>query len=267
MDDPLDTPPQLDDTTPAPVRHSVRYKKKYGRGRLKKTIIWIGALIAVAGIGYEAYRVFTKKSKPLPVTPVAVQQPPTSIESVPKDVPDAGTEKEFTSAALNVKLKYPDTWKVTETSDAGIRLESPQFSFITNEEGSVAGVFRIYIRKGARESDSKYIGRGYAISPSEKLTYTNPGNDQRKETLITKFGLDEPTNFAYFFIAGNFQLNKGDTLGPTYGKEADTFIIAGGYASSQKAGDMGFYTVAPDLPATSNAYKQAVGIIASLQLN
>lgn len=264
MEDPLAQPPELDDT-PVSVRHSVRTKAKMGR--VKKFLILIGITLLIFGVGYEAFRVFTKRSKPKPVQPAKVQTTAQSLQSIPKDVPDAGTTKNHASTDLNLKFDYPDTWKVSQTADQGIRVESPEFSFVTNEEGTVAGMFRVFIRRGARESDSKYIGRGYAIAPSEKLTYTKPSNDQRKETLLTRFGLDEPTNFAYFFIAGNFQLSKGDTLGPNYGKEADTYIIAGGYTGKDKIEDMATYTVAADLTDTSNAYKQAVHIIESLQLN
>ncbi len=264
MEDPLAAPPQLDKQPPTLERHSVR--QKAGKSRIKRTIIILGALIALLGIGYEAFRVLTKKSKPAPVSPPTVQESVQTSQAIPNDVPDAGSTKQFSSTQLNLKFSYPDTWKVTETADQGIRIESPEFSYITNDEGQVDGHFRVYIRRGARAADSKVIGRGYADAPSEKLAYTNPSTDQRKETLLTRFGLDEPTNFAYFFIAGNFQLNKGDTLGPNYGKESETYIIAGGYTNSKKTDDMDFFSVATEMPLTSNAYKQAVQIIASLQL-
>lgn len=267
MDDPLAEPPHFsdEDTVPTPTRHSVR--QKTGLSSFKKFFVFVGGCLVVAGIAYGALRVLSKKSKPAPVKQAVVQDSLQALQNVPKDVPDAGSTKEYKNDALGLKLSYPDTWKVSDTADQGVRIQSPEFSFISNEEGTVAGFFRIYIRRGARESDSKYIGRGYAVAASEKLTYTNPSNDQRKETLITRFGLDEPTNFAYFFIAGNFQLSKGDTLGPNYGKEADTYIIAGGFSGSKLTDDMATYSVAADLPTTSNAYKQAVAIIASLQLN
>lgn len=266
MEEPSSQPPQFTDSggTTTPERHSIRQKASLSR--FKKTIIWIGIIIIVSAIGYEAFRVFTKKHI-TPVKQVTTQTLQQEIASVPKDVPDAGTTKPYANPALSLKLSYPDTWKVTETTDQGVRVESPEFSFISNEQGSQTGVFRIFIRKGARASDSKYIGRGYALAQSEKLNYTNPAADQRKDTLITQFGLDEPTNFAYFFIAGNFQLSKGDTLGPSYGSEPETYIISGGYSGPKLTDDMATYTVASDMPTTSNAYKQAVTIISSLQLN
>ncbi len=253
----------MDEPTSTPERQSIRTKASLSR--FKKSIIWIGIIIVILAVGYEAFRVLTKKQT-APVKQVAVQTAQTA-PSLPKDVPDAGATKPYSNTALGVKLSYPDTWKITEMPDQGVRIESPEFSFISNEQGTQNGLFRLYIRKGARMSDSKFIGRGYALAPSEKLIYTKPANDQRKDTLITQFGLDKPDNFAYFFIAGNFQLSKGDTLGPHYGNEPETFIIAGGYSGPKLTEDMATYTVAPDVTTTSNAYKQAVMIISSLQLN
>lgn len=267
MDEKPPASPQYSETGggSAPRRHSIR--KKADIGRFKRFFVITGGIILLLGASYEAYRVLTRKSKPVAPKPVAQQSTNTVAQSVPKDVPDAGATKPYKNMALGVEFTYPDTWKVSETADSGLRIESPAFSFTSSDEGNVNGLFRIYIRKGARTSDSKYLGRGYAVAPSEKLTYTNPANDQRKETLITQFGFDEPSHFSYFFIAGNFQLAKGDTLGPDYGKEPETFIIAGGFSGEKLTDDMQMYSVATDIPTSSNAYKQAIGILASLKLH
>ena len=44
-------------------------------------------------------------------------------------------------------------------------------------------------------------------------------------------------NFAYFLVAGNFNLKKGDSLGPSYGKEANTFLVTGGYSARDLTDD------------------------------
>lgn len=181
------------------------------------------------------------------------------------DVPESTKFKDYSNGFLGFKLKHPDTWTTAEV-DNGVRIESPKFSYRTEAKGSVEGNFRIYIRKGARPQDGKYIGRGYAVQPSEKLTYTNPAPGQLTETNLTLFGLDEPTDFGFFMIAGNYSLQKGDTLGPNYGREAETYIIAGGFSEASLTDDLATNPVDLEYVQTSSAYKQAIEIIKSLNL-
>lgn len=230
--------------------------------KLKKYLIRIPLLIILlAGLGFGGYTWLHKKPVPKPAPQPAT---PTTAQ---KDVPDAKGTKVYESGLLAVKLTYPDTWKATESADrTSVRLESPDFSYQSSAKGTVSGDFRISIRMGARDIDDKYIGRGYAMQPSDKLTYSAPAAGQRPDTYLSLFGLDTPNNFAFFLIAGNYNLKQGDSLGPSYGKEAETYIISGGFASKDLADDLATNPVAPALVKTSNAYKQAVDILTSLQL-
>ena len=83
---------------------------------------------------------------------------------------------------------------------------------------------------------------------------------------MSLFGLDTHNNFGFFLIAGNFQLNPGDTLGPNYGKEPDTFIVSGGYSDPKLTIDMATHPVDPTYITTSKAYSQAQDILKMLQL-
>jgi hypothetical protein len=223
-------------------------------------------LLVLGLIGFGIWKfVLSDKPKPESNQNTASQDSQTSNTPTVADVPDATSTKEYSNGFMGLKLTHPDTWVVTEANN-GVRLESPTFDYQTEAKGKVNGQFRIYIRKGARTNDGTYIGRGYAIQPSEKLTYSNPAPGQRTDTNLTLFGLDEPTNFAFFMIAGNYSLQKGDTLGPGYGKEAETYIIAGGFSEKTLTDDLATNPVNPDLLKTSNAYKQAVEILKSLQL-
>lgn len=224
-------------------------------------------VIVIAALAFAGWKFFgSKKPADKPATSSAPSLQTEPAEETNKDIPDAAETKEYESGFLGVKLTHPTTWTATEAEDTNsVRLESPTFAYQTLK-GQVTGNFRIYIRKTAREVDGKYIGRGYAIAPSEKLTYTKPALGQRAETSLTLFGLDTPDNFAFFMIAGNYNLKKGDTLGPDYGKEAETYIIAGGYSSKELKDDLATHPVAIEMPKTSNAYKQAIDILKSLQL-
>lgn len=226
-------------------------------------VIALVALIVIV-LGIFA---FSKTNKKTPAVTEGTNQTPQVTEVVTeKDVPDSADTKLFENGFLGVKLTHPANWTAVDTESNGIRVESPEFSYKTLSGQEVTGNFRIYIRKGARTQDSKYIGRGYAIQPSETLTYSKPALGQRSETFLTLFGLDTPDNFAYFFIAGNYNLATGDTLGPDYGKEPETYIISGGFSAKELEDDMATNQVSTELIKTSNAYKQAIEILKSLQI-
>lgn len=183
-----------------------------------------------------------------------------------KDVPDSSAEKKsHTSDFPRVEFKYPSNWTVSE-NQKGIRVESPEFQYDLANGSTKKGNFRIYIRQGARQVDSTYIGRGVASKASEILTYSEPAPGQRTETNLSFFGIDSPDHFAFFFIAGNFTLSPGDTLGPDYGKEPETFIISGGYSDKSLTDDMATNPVSLDNFDKTNAYRQALDILKSLKV-
>ncbi len=236
--------------------YPVKKRKKY-----PFVIIFI---LLLAALGYGSYKIGSRKPTAKPASS-NTQSP--SVVPAAKDVPDTADTKVYENGFLGVKLTYPSNWTATETENKdAVRLESPDFSYTAASDATVNGNFRIYVRKGAREVDGKYIGRGYAMQASEKLVYAQPAPGQRADTYLSLFGLDTPDNFAFFLIAGNYNLVKGDTLGPAYGREAETYIITGGFSAKDLKDDLATNPVAPDLIATSNAYKQAQDILKSLQL-
>ena len=248
-----------DSATPGPNY----YKQKGSRRHSKKLLIGLLVLVILFGLGFAGWKL-TKHSKPAAKAPAVSNT--TSQSSIVSDVPDVTTTKTYNSDNLDLQLTYPSDWILSTEADSSIRIVSPAFSYKTISGDSVMGNFRVYIRQTARAVDDKYIGRGVAIEPSQSLTYSKPTPTQRQTTYLTNFGLDTPDNFAFFFIAGNFNLNKGDTLGPTYGTEPGTDIISGGYSSSSLTDDMATNEVSVSTFAQTNAYKQAVDIIKSLEL-
>lgn len=231
----------------------------------KPLIIVVLVVLVIGAVGFGAKQLLGNKSSSEPSD--SNNQVAESIPEPETDTPLTTETKTYDNGPLGIALIYPADWRIEEGTDRGVRIVSPDFSYSSLTDQDVAGNFRIYIRKGARATDSKYIGRGVAILPSETLVYTNPALGQRSETLISFFGLDEAKGFNYFFIAGNFKLQVGDTLGPDYGKEPETFIIAGGYSSDLQEEDMDFTSVNQKALSESNSYKQAVNIIKSLELH
>ncbi len=265
----MDNDPNYSDPVELPgakTRHkSPKFKpKRPFLETAKKPFLILMTLLALTGIGYGVWKLIPDKKD----SPQASQQNQPALPQTPavtSDIPDAKNSETFRSDNLRLEFRYPKEWKVSEAEN-GIRITSPDFSYVTVGSGEKTGNFRIYIRKGAREIDGKYIGRGIAVKPSEKLTYSNPGPGQRTDTLLSSFGIDNTDNFAFFLIAGNFQLDKNDTLGPNYGREPDTIIVAGGYSDSGLTDDLATNPVPVDYLQASKAYSQALEIIKSIKL-
>jgi len=237
-------------------------KLKNGRKGLKVVITVVVALV-LAVVGWYF---FIRKS-PAPAQPAANNNGSNERTADDNDdVPEAQLSETYTNSPYRMTLKYPKTWEVAEQDDGSVIINSPDFSYKTSKGETKNGNFRVYIRKGATVADSEVIAKGVAIQPSEKLTYSNPTADQRKETNLSFFGLDDANNFAFMLITSNFDLKKGDTLGPNFGKETDTFIISGGYSESSMQPGMATNQIPVNGFQDTNAYKQAVQIIQSLQI-
>lgn len=231
----------------------------------KKLFIGLLALLAVSGLAFGGWKLFADKEE--------VQQPE-SQQSTNQDQTDnvaseglgsSELDKEYTNDFLRLNFKYPASWTVNDVDDA-ITIKSPDFKYQQNNGMEATGYFKIYIKKGAAQSDSKYLGQGYAVANSEKIAYSEPATGQRSETFLTDFGLDTPDNFAYFIVQGNFDLKKGDTLGPSYAKEIDAYLISGGFSSSDQTENMATNTVSLDTYKSDEAYKVAIEIVKSLKI-
>lgn len=232
-----------------------------------KKVLWtvvtiIISVVLLGGVAYGFWVLVFHKNKPAAKTAQSTTQSPPPTK---QEVASATLTKTYESPRLPVVFSYPGNWTVSEAT-GGIRVVSPDFPLETLDKGRVTADFRVYIRQGARDVDSKYIGRGVVIKPSEKLVYKQPAVGQRTDTNLSSFGLDTPDNFAFFLIAGNFSLHKGDTLGPGYGTEPQTYIITGGYSSNTLTDDLATYQVSTETYQNNQAYKQAIAILESLQL-
>lgn len=261
MEDDLKSAAESLKDLPSERKYMPQPAKKY---RSKKPLLFLAVvvLIILGGAAVKKY-ILDKRGK----TPAATQSPATSTPKkteVARDVPETAALQDYKSTILGLSFKYPKTWVVSE-AEGGLRVESPDFTYTAIQAGDVTGNFRVYIRKGSRDEDGKYIGSGVAIKPSEKLTYTQPVVGQRTETLLSSFGYSSPDIFSFFLIAGNFQLAIGDTLGPNYGREPDTIIVAGGYSSKGLSEDLSMNSMDPETYMSTNAYKQAYALIESLQ--
>lgn len=262
---PLDVPGEPlrgSQQTPRPV-------KKQRRFPLKKLLKVLLIIIMMTLIIFGVWKFFNKNDGTPASEESNIQERSAAAEPETSqaldDIPEATDFKTFQTDHPRISFDYPDTWSVAE-NDRGVRVESPNFKYMTTEGVDVEGNFRVYIRQQARTSDGEYIGRGLAIEPSQKFTYSQPVVGQLPETNLIHFGLDTTDHFAYFFIAGNYALEKSDTLGPGYGQEAGAYIITGGYTEKALEDDMATHRVSLDYYKDTTAYKQALKIIESLKL-
>lgn len=252
--------PSLDDETkPQPPK-----LKKSGGKWLAVVLVFVAVLLVAAAGWYFFLRT---SSSPEP-TPQATTQSDSGVSSTDdNDVPEAENTESFTSDPYRLTLQHPKTWIVTEEDDNSILVQSQDFSYKTVDGTTKKGNFRVYIRKGATTADSEIIATGVAIAPSEVLKYTDPTPSQRTETNLSNFGIKDTSNFGFLLITSNFSLKTGDVLGPNFGNETDAFIIGGGYSESGITPGMATNQVSATDYDQTNAYKQAIAIIESLQIN
>lgn len=248
--------------------HSTRpqkFKTKRNWSKIfKKAAVALLAIVVLAGLGLGAYTLFGQRdsAEDQPTESASVESSEADPESL--EVAQALSET-YSSSALRLDFMYPSDWTVNE-ADRGISVTSPEFSYTTFDGEEVTGNFKIYIRKGARSVDGKYLGRGLAIKESEEITYLAPESGQREDTFLSSFGLDKPDNFAYFIVQGNFELEAGDTLGPDFAKEVDAYLIFGGYGANDISDDLGSNQLPVDSYEQTSQYKTGVEIVRSLKL-
>lgn len=258
---PVDTGQDLDLPSPALEDEALPQPPKLKKSPKGIIIVFVViGVLAAAGVG--GWLLF---NNPEPET-----SPPTSPSAQSttndNDVPDASNSETFTSSPYRITFQYPKTWTVNENNDNSLLIQSQDFTYKTLDGQSKNGNFRVYVNKPAATADSAIIAKGVATQASTKLMYTKPTPAQRTETNLSTFGLDSENNFAFLLITGNFALQKGDTLGLNFGKEAETILIGGGF--SEPGLEPGMATNAVPLSdfQNTNAYKQAIAIIQSFEI-
>lgn len=252
--------PGEDQHQPAP-----QFKTKKSKKIPKKILFVLGLVLFAIAIGFAVWKLVPSKNETSNSTQPEQSTEQTAQSSNSNGLGDASLTEEYKSDFLRISFKHPSSWTVSEVNDA-ILVKSPDFKYEQNNGMEKDGFFKIYIKKGATDSDGKYLGRGYALASSEKITYSEPATGQRAETFLTDFGLDTPDNFAYFVAQGNFDLKKGDTLGPDFASEMDAYLITGGFSSSDQTESLATNILSVNEYKTNEAYKTAVEIIKTLKL-
>lgn len=237
-----------------------KLKKRSPKGLI--VVLVVALVLAVAGAA--GWYFFLREEPTQPAQQSQNSSQP--AQNTTDDVPEATNSESFTSSPYRITFQYPKTWTVTENNDNTVLVQSQEFTYKTADGQSKKGNFRVYISKPAAAADSALIAKGVANQASTKLAYDKPTAAQRQETNLSTFGLDNENNFAFLLITGNFTLQKGDTLGPNFGKEIETILIGGGYSEPGLEHGMATNTVPVDGFQDSNAYQQAIAIIKSFEI-
>jgi hypothetical protein len=238
---------------------------------IKRLVYLLVAIIAIAVVGFAAWKLIPSLSSKNEKTeqPNQSSQTQETTQASPEELALGSTAltKDYSSDILQLELKYPESWQVSEKGNY-ILIKSPGFDIADKSGVTSKTYFKVYIEMStAGTTDSKYLARGYAIAPSQKIGYTDPGPSQRKETYLTDFGLDTPDNFAYFILQGGFKLAKGDTLGPTYASETEAYLIAGGFGSEQQKDNLQTRIMPMDGIKQDMAYKTGLEIAKSIKFD
>lgn len=249
------------DLPEASVETDAHQQKPKTGFRYKRLIIIILILLVIGGIIYLLFL----RPKPASSPSATASSYASSDDTKKQDSTPAVELKKYNGDFPRIELSYPTNWTLVEKEN-GITISSPEFEYTTTNKGSIKGNFSVYIRQGAREQEGTYIGRGLAVRDSEKLVYTAPSSTQRPDTNLTLFGLDSADYFSYFFITGDYQLKKGETLGPNYGREAETYIITGGFGSEKQVATMDFNNLDVKVATSETTYKQGIDIVKSIKV-
>lgn len=234
---------------------------------IKRLILLIIAVAVLAAVGVVAWKLVPAKDEPRQPAQTSQDQtkPAQTTDPVAAALADTQLSQTYTSDLLRLSLKYPSGWKVSEDNNA-VTVKSPSFDIADNSGIENTTYFKIYIKLGATDDEGKYLGKGYAVAPSETINYSDPEVGQRKTTFLTDFGLDNTDNFAYLVVQGNFELEKGDTLGPKFASEPDSFLVSAGFATAEDTGGLQTTLMPIDSYKDNLAYKTGVEIIKSLRL-
>lgn len=262
---PLSPPQDSDDMPPPPVLDDELPPQPPKLKKSPKGLVVVLVVIAVLTLaGIAGWLLFGRDSGT--TNPPTNQPTQNNTTTNTDDVPEAVNSETFTSSPYRITFQYPKTWKVTENNDNSLLVESQAFTYKMNNGQTKNGNFRVYVTKPASNDDSAIIAKGVANQASTKLVYTKPTPAQRTETNLSTFGLDSENNFVFLLITGNFTLQKGDTLGPNFGKEIETIVIGGGYSEPGLQPGMATNVVPLSGFQETNAYKQAIAIIQSFEI-
>jgi len=223
------------------------------RRRKRRRLIMLIVLVLLIAGGAAGYFLVVKKPK----APEQTQsQTPAATETPVSTEPEELSEH-YVSQTLQLAVDYPKTWQKDETGTSQLKLESP----ITKLDGTDTKIVVTVMAKTANPPG--FTGTsGLAAAVSQKIAYTTPSQNQRKETYLS-FVSFAGGNVSALYITGDSGYQKDQTIPKTDVAKGDpmvavTLLKCEGTTCTEPA------SVSPELAQTNSTIQTAISILKSL---
>ena len=207
----------LEDASRSTADYAQKFKAPEHHNHQKKPRRWLKLLIVLIVLGVlggGSYWAYLTLTEPLPQnnnTDDAAATPPaqTETEATPEEI----TQETYTSTDLNLSLKHPSNWTVTDTKKDVLELESPETELVDEAGEAVQATAIIRIVPTSASLTSFPSSGAVAARNSVKFAYTAPAEGQRQETMLSfvnSSGSEEHMNGVY--ITGDNTYAKGGKI-------------------------------------------------------
>jgi hypothetical protein len=221
-------------------------------------------MLLVAGAAFAAYKYGTKKA-----SAPAKKAPASQTSTVPKQEKIAAVPtKHYDSTIYTLGFDYPETWTVSDT-DSKLTVTSPSIQ-LTGTNGSAAGAHVVVTIQNPQKTIPGYPSAGaVAALTSDKLTYKQPTAVQRAQTYLSYLGY-KATGLDALYITGDNGYQQGQTVPMSDIVKGNplvsiTFVTCSTVGCSNTTPTS--VTLSADGWKSSNASKQVIGLLQSMQVN
>lgn len=153
--------------------------------RVRKTLIILGTVIALAAIGFGLYWLFLKDDGKKAADSQAQNDRPETSQQPANDEVSTKTEH-YISNSFMLEFDHPDDWTVIETAGSGqLTVQSPTLQLKAATGGSITGRIVFKIRNKQQPLPEFDEGNALAALESEKINYTKPSSVQRGSTYLS----------------------------------------------------------------------------------
>ena len=171
-------------------------KEQHRKSKRNKIIfISIIVILLLAVGGYFGFKFLNKEPAP------QQQAQETSQEDTNQNEQTAPVE-EYNSRDLQLSLEYPGNWEVDDSEIGKLLITSPETALTDAIGNEVQGKVVFTIVNAGGDIPGFVIDGGTAAIASEKITYTRPSQNQRKQTHITLVAF-EPTGVEAVYVTGD----------------------------------------------------------------
>lgn len=222
-------PPEYDDEAAAEyVSHLKPVQDEKKQKKTKRIIMIVVVVVLVVGAA-AAYFLFFKSDNSAKQTPAPSSQ--TETVASPEEI---GTKK-YTSTELRLSLEYPANWKVKDDVQGLVTFTSPVVKIKENNGGEVdAKIVLGLVAAGSDVPGYENSNSATAVMDSEKITYANPSQNQRKQTYLSFAGFGS-NGLDAIYVTGDFGYQKNQNIPKTDVQKIEPIIYVRFYLCNDNA--------------------------------